>query len=132
MKYVIQSLSLRHGLQFICTVGDMYRLVDWDRAAPIVRVLDDVDLKNGTRASIMRMFEARDKILSLVPVPDGWGPVGYCHHKLGRTVSRATGVESYAYAGETPTELVDWIAVYAFCPACGKRNAKPLESEKIL
>mgnify|MGYP001571531753 CR=1 FL=1 len=125
MKYVIQSLSLRHGLQFICTVGSMHRLVDWDRAAPIVRTLDDADLSNGTRASIMRSFEARDKILSLVPLPEGWGPVAPCDHKLGRIFCRRTSEESYAYASEKALIAPrDWITVYAFCPSCGRRNPK--------
>jgi hypothetical protein len=132
MKYVIQSLSLRHGLQFVCMVGSMYRLVDWDRAAPLVHVLDDVDLKNGTRASIMRTFEARDKILSVVPIPEGWGPVAPCDHKLGRIHCRATHEESYAYSSEKALIAKrDWITFFDFCPTCGKRNAKITDPENI-
>lgn len=131
MKYAIQSLSLRHGLQFICTVGSMHRLVDWDRAAPIVRILDEVDLKNGTRASLMRTFEARDKILSVVPIPYGWGPVAPCDHTIGKAYLSLPGSEltefgsSYIRASDLPPAESRWEVFFPRCPSCGRKNAKP-------
>lgn len=129
MKYVIQSLSLRHGLQYVCTVGAIYHLVNWDRAAPIVRILDDADLSNGTRSSIMRSFEARDKILSLVPLPEGWGPVAPCDHTLGKACLSDSYPSEFGscYIRQSDPLPIEsrWEVFFPFCPSCGKKNSKP-------
>jgi hypothetical protein len=129
MKYVIQSMSLRHGLQYVCLIGSMYRLVNWDRAAPIVHILDDVDLKNGTSASIMRTFEARDKILSIFPAPEGWGPSAPCDHTLGRACLADSYPSEFGScyirkSDKLPIEA-RWEVFFPYCPSCGKKNTKP-------